>query len=252
MKIEQVAAITYSLKSHCQDVAGLESTLRRIREIGYRAVQISGIGPIADEDVVRICDRVGLQICATHEPAVSIIEKPAEVVSRLKRLNCRITAYPYPHVALSGGKAVKQLAADLDAAGAELSAAGIALLYHNHDLEFMSIGGRTVLETLYAETDPAHLAGEPDTYWIQRGGGEPSGWCRRLRGRMPVLHMKDYRLNNAREPEMCAVGAGNLDWPRICAEAEKSGCQWYVVEHDEGTFESLAESFAYIRDVLCR
>jgi sugar phosphate isomerase/epimerase len=252
MRLDQVAAITYSVSSHCQDAAGLEQSLRRIREIGYTAVQISGIGPVPEEEIVRICAGLDLTICATHEPAERIIKDTASVISRLRQLHCRITAYPHPHVPLDGVAAVEQWAADLDRAGAAMAAEGMTLLYHNHDLEFVHVEGRRILDRLYEATDPAHLGGEPDTYWIQRGGGEPSGWCRRLRGRMPVLHMKDYRLNGAREPEMCAIGAGNLDWPRIVSAAEEAGCQWYVVEHDHGTFESLADSFTYIRDTLCR
>ena len=252
MRLDQIAAITFSVSRFCQDREGLELSLRSIREIGYTAIHLSGIGPVPEADIVRICAGLDLTICATHEPAKGLVGDTAAVIDRLRRLDCPITAYPHPHVALDGINAVDQLARDLDRAGAALAAEGMTLLYHNHDIEFMHVGGERILDRIYAKTDPAHLGGEPDTYWIQRGGGEPSGWCRKLRGRMPVLHMKDYRLNEAREPEMCAIGSGNLDWPRIVSEAEESGCRWFVVEHDNGTFESLAESFAYIRDTLCR
>ena len=43
----------YSVRDVCQDAAGLRETFRRIKEIGYDAVQVSGIGAgITAEEIV--------------------------------------------------------------------------------------------------------------------------------------------------------------------------------------------------------
>lgn len=61
---------------------------------------------------------------------------------------------------------------------------------------------------------------------VQCGGGAPADWCRRLRGRLPMLHMKDYRFDNAAgRPVMAEIGACGLEWKKIIAAAEESGCQ---------------------------
>jgi sugar phosphate isomerase/epimerase len=48
---------------------------------------------------------------------------------------------------------------------------------------------------------------------------------------------------------MAEIGVGNLDWKAIIAAAEKSGCEWFIVEQDYcpgDPFDSLKTSFDYI------
>jgi sugar phosphate isomerase/epimerase len=50
--------------------------------------------------------------------------------------------------------------------------------------------------------------------------------------------------------QFCEVGRGNLNWRRILAAAEKSGCQWFIVEQDTcpgDPFDSLKISYDYLR-----
>ncbi len=79
-------------------------------------------------------------------------------------------------------------------------------------------------------------------------------WCFRLKDRLPLLHLKDYRINAENQIEFAEVGSGTLDIKAIIAAAEASGCQWFIVEQDTcpgNPFDSLALSFNYIRDNLC-
>ncbi|MEI8063705.1 MAG: TIM barrel protein, partial [Verrucomicrobiota bacterium] len=119
---------------------------------------------------------------------------------------------------------------------------------------FQRVAGRSVLEIIYAETDQRYLQGEPDTYWVQHGGGDPVAWCERLKGRLPIIHLKDYTVLSDNKATYTEIGNGNLNWKKIVAAAEKSGCQWFIVEQDTclgDPFDSLGQSFEYIRDNLC-
>ncbi len=255
MRSTQIAAQLYTVRATCQDAAGLAATLARIHAIGYRAVQISGVGPIPAVDIRRICDAAGVVICATHESGASICDQPQQVIERLRTLGCTVTAYPFPHLPIRTLDEVRALAARLDHAGAILRAAGMTLCYHNHDLEFVRIGGKTVLDWLYDLTDPAHLAGEPDVYWVQKGGGDPVRWCERLSGRLPLIHLKEFACRFGADGGLhsgviAEVGSGNLDWPRILHTAEVSGCRWFIVEQDTcdgDPVQSLARSWDYLQ-----
>lgn len=253
MKISQVAAQLYTVRDYCKTVADLGETLKKIRAIGYQAVQISGVGPIPEEDIVRMLNRTDLICCATHEG--NILTEPEKVVTRLRKLNCRYTAYPYPGgVKLETLADAKDLAHRLNAAGRVLSDAGQVLTYHNHNIEFRKVEGRLILEVLYAETDPAFLQGEIDTFWVQYGGGSPEDWCRKLAGRLPLLHLKDYGVTPENAHTFAEIGNGNLNWKAIIKAAEKSGCEWYIVEQDTcpgNPFDSLKLSFDYIKEHLC-
>src|SRR5690606_35784856 len=110
--------------------------------------------------------------------------------------------------------------------------------------------GKPLLDYIYAQTDPKNLVGEIDTYWIHYGGGDVVDWCRKLRGRLPFIHLKDYKFTLENKPTFCEIGNGTLPFNRIIEEAEKSGCEWFIVEQDTtpgDPFDSIKQSFDYIK-----
>ena len=258
MKIAQVAAQLYTIRDFLKTPADIAASMKKIRKIGYQAVQVSGMGPIPEADLLTILRGEGLTLCATHEPGKTILENPAAVVERLKKLACRYTAYPYPGgIKFETMAEVQALTAGLNAAGKLLVANGQVLTYHNHDIEFRKVDGRLILELIYEQTEPANLQGEIDTFWVKAGGGDPAAWCRKLKHRLPLLHMKDFKLGPDGKPLFAEIGSGTLDWPAIISASEASGCQWFIVEQDAAwanndPFQSLAISFNYIRDRLCQ
>jgi sugar phosphate isomerase/epimerase len=259
MKISQVAAQLYSIRDYTKTPADIKKALEKIRAIGYTAVQVSGMGPIPEAELVAICAELGLTICATHEGGKAIVEETDAVIARLKKLHCRYTAYPYPHVPLDSAAAVKKLAAQLDAAGAKFRDAGMVLTYHNHHIEFQRFDGKTALDIIYDETGRQNLQSELDTYWVQAGGQNPAQWVAKLRGRLPLLHLKGFKIIN---PEgkgvvgtMGEIGNDNLNWVEIIAAAESGATEWYIVEQDTSwlddcPFKALQFSFQFIRDHL--
>lgn len=255
MKRNQIAAQLYTLRDQMKTPRDIVRGLRRLRELGYSAVQVSGIGPMPAADLRRALDDEGIACCATHEPSDVILEQPQRVVERLGVLGCRTVAYPYPGgVRLAHAGDVAAFAKKLEGAGRALAEAGITLCYHNHQIEFRRVEGVTILERLFAATNPQWLQAELDTHWVQVGGGDPVEWCRRLTGRLPTLHLKDYAINAANEVVFAEVGNGNLNWPAIIQAADKAGCTWFVVEQDRcpgDPFESLRQSLAYIQEHLC-
>jgi sugar phosphate isomerase/epimerase len=256
MNISQVAAQLYTLRDFCKSPADVAQTLKKVRAIGYEVVQVSGIAPMPAEELKAMLDGEGLVCCATHEGTPLILDEPQKVVERLHQLDCKFTAVPSPgSYDVSTLEAALRFAAQMDAAGRVLREAGQTLCYHNHHFEFVRIGGRTLLDIFYSETDPQNLQGEIDTYWVQFGGGDPVAWCKRLQGRLPLLHLKDYGINaEQRQPEFREIGQGNLNWSELIPTAENSGCQWFIVEQDTcpgDPFDSLKISFDYIKSELC-
>lgn len=258
MKLKQVAVQLYTLRDFLKEPAQIAESLKKVAEIGYRAVQISGMGPIPEEELVKITDDLGLKICATHEPSQEIIDNPGKVIEHLKKLGTKYTAYPHPHLPLTLEN-VKALAKGLNQSGKALYEEGLVLTYHNHQHEFAKIDGKRVLDIIYDETNPKYLQAELDTYWCQFGGAENTQYIRKnLKDRLPLLHLKDYHVrrdetNNASIVEFTEIGNGNLPFKEIIAAAEKAGTKWFIVEQDTCPgcpFESLAASFKYIKKNL--
>jgi sugar phosphate isomerase/epimerase len=254
MKLTQVAAQLYTCRDSIRDAAGLARTLTRLREIGYTAVQASGLGPIPYEEVDRIMADTGMICCATHESPDEILNAPARIVERLRMLRCTLTAYPFPGgIDFSSRSAVDDLIGKLQRAGEVLEAAGQTLCYHNHNHEFRKLDGEVILDLIYNGTSRSAVQGEPDTYWIQYGGGDNIAWCKKLAGRLPMIHLKDYQTTAENKPQWCEIGAGVLEFAGIITAAEEVGCKWFIVEQDScpgDPVDSLAASFRYIAEHL--
>ncbi len=246
MKKNQIAVQLYTLRDYLKTPGDIAATLKKVKAIGYDAVQVSGMGPIPEEELVRILDGEGLICCATHEPGKTIVENPGAVIERLRRLNCKYTAYPFPHAIPSCHTDVVTLARSLDAAARQLAAAGQVLTYHNHAIEFEKFEGHTMLDIIYDQA-PA-LQGELDTFWIQHGGCNPVSWIKKLSGRLPLLHLKEFGIKG-NQITMFHIGGGNLDWRAIIDAADAAGTEWFIVEQDVcqiDPFESLRLSFDYL------
>jgi sugar phosphate isomerase/epimerase len=254
MKLSQLAAQLYTVRDFCRDAGALAATARKIRTIGYPAVQLSGLGPIPDEEVVRIMADAGLTICATHEPSEQILAEPEKAADHVEQLGCRLTAYAWPAgIDFAQPTHIEGLVEQLERAGEVFHRRDLVLGYHNHAIEFVRHRGATVLEYIFERTSPQHVAAELDTYWIQYGGGDVVAWIEKMKGRLPFLHLKDYGFTTQNQPRFAEIGAGNLDWKKIIPAAEAAGCAWFIVEQDTcpgDPFESLRQSFDFIREHL--
>jgi sugar phosphate isomerase/epimerase len=252
MKIDQVALITYTIRDFIQTPEGFRESMRKLADIGFKAVQISGmpLDVMPAEEIAAVCAENGLTICATHEPSQMVLEEPEKIVERLKKLGTKYTAYPHPTgIDFNDAAAREKFIAQLDHAGAVLRDAGLVLTYHNHATEFFSWDGKTALAHIYDETSPENIKAEIDTYWVQLGGGNIIEWFQKLNGRLPLLHIKDVGVREANEPTMFEIGYGNLDFKKIVPAAEAAGCEWFIIEQDTcpgDPFDSLKMSFDYI------
>jgi sugar phosphate isomerase/epimerase len=253
LRLTQVAIQLYTLRDQCTTLPDFVATLQKCHDIGYRAVQLSGV-KVPHAEAKKALDAAGMTICATHEPGHEILDQPEAVCARLQAVGVTQTAYPYPAgIDFKSEEAVRALAKKLDAAGAVFAKNGIMLSYHNHAIELTGFADTTVLDFIYQETKPANLKAELDTYWIQYGGGDPAAWIEKLSGRVPVLHLKDYGFGQDDKPFFAEIGHGNLNWPRIFAAAEKAGTEWLVVEQDTcpgDPFVSIKKSYDYLKSQL--
>ncbi|NSW50966.1 MAG: sugar phosphate isomerase/epimerase [Anaerolineae bacterium] len=227
----------YTIREHCQNTHDFAESMRKLAQIGYRSVQISGVSAsIAPLEIKSICDANHLSICAAHIGMSNFQADYQAEVAKLHLWQCPVNALP---VAPEGCRVNEstwiQFAKDASALGERLAADGITLCYHNHSFEFVRFGSgaasRSALDIIYDESDPRYLQGEIDTYWIQHGGASPTAWVKKLAGRQPVIHLKDMVIRNGQQT-MAEVGEGNLDWASIIPAAMDGGVKGLIVEQD--------------------
>lgn len=239
-----LAVQMYTLRDFLKTPQDIAASMKKVREIGYKAVQISGLGPIEPTELKRITDGEGLTICATHQSWDLLRNEPEKVIEDHSIMDCKVTAIPSLPAEYRNEAGYHRFAKEASAVGERLAKDGITVAYHNHSFEFERFGTETGLGILFNESDPAHLAAELDTYWVQHGGADPIDWIRQMKGRLPVIHLKDMVIQDNKQI-MAEVGEGNLNWPGIIEACKEVGVEWYIIEQDtcqRDPFESLAIS----------
>ena len=241
----------FTLRKFTQTLDDLKMALAKIREIGYTSIQVSAFGDIDAADTASACKAEGLAIGGTHVAWDRFRFDTDRVIEEHQMWNCRHAAIgmipPKTYLSLPG---LKQFLDELAPVAEKLSAADMTFSYHNHAHEFRHFDGKSWLEHLY-ETAPADvLKAELDTHWIVAGGGDPAEWITRVGDRMPLLHLKDFALNDDAQRVFAPVGDGNMNWDAILTAAAAQPIEYYFVEQDAcygaDEFDCLARSFRFL------
>jgi len=253
MNLSNIAVQLYTLRDFCQNEADLEQSLRKVREIGYEAVQVSGIGPIAPEKVKELADAVGLRICATHVSLDSLVNDFDNTVQKHKLWNCTYVGLgSIPDEFRTSAEGYSTFAKQATEIGRKLKEHDLQFIYHNHQFEYQKFAGRTGMDILQQESDPAAVGFELDTYWVHVGGVNPVEAIHQVKGRMGVVHLKDLEIVDYQQV-FAEIGEGNLNFKAIIEACREIGVEWYVVEQDvcrRDPFESLAISFNNLKQLL--
>jgi sugar phosphate isomerase/epimerase len=241
-----IAAQLYTVRDQIKDPSRVGGVLGRLREIGYTAVEVAGLGPITAERFGQELALAELTACATHASLERLTGDLSAVAAECREWGCQYVVVPGLPNEYRSGAGLKRFAREADALARDLQPFGLKLAYHNHSFELERWDGQTGLEALFDAAPAQTLLAELDTYWLQYGGANPVEWILRLKNRVPLVHLKDMAVVGGKTV-MAEVGEGNLDWARILHACRTAGTEWLVVEQDEclrDPMESLAISFS--------
>jgi sugar phosphate isomerase/epimerase len=240
---------------------GVYETMRKINELGYRAVEVSQI-PMTEENVSELkrasadfdikiaAMSAGLEPMLPGMPGETLSADFEKIVNDCKTLDCNFLRIGMMPLNLMGDK--DKIMAFIDRAEAmavRLAEQGIELYYHTHHLEFQKYDGVYLLDMIKNNT--SKLGFELDVHWIQRAGENPAEFVKQYAGRVSLLHLKDYRVGQmdltnvdfkdmakfmqifTNTIEFAEVGEGNLDMKAIIEAGLESGAQYFLVEQDD-------------------
>lgn len=138
-----------------------------------------------------------------------------------------------------------------------LARENLQFAYHNHNLEFLSLGGAPAIEALIAHTDPALVRLEVDVGWVAAAGVDPASFIDRHGARVKLLHLKDTHAvapNTALHMNACDVGAGVVDFHAILAAARRARVAHYFVEQEppfvRPPLDSARAAYGYLRPLV--
>ena len=242
-----LGAQMYNLRTYAQTERDLDRSLERVAAIGYKTVQISGIGNIPAKKVRAACDRHGLEVVLTHMNADRIIDDTDAVIRENEEMGCGYIGIGMMPERYRSEAWLDQFPIDYLPAAKKIAAAGKLLMYHNHSFEFAKINGSRVMDFLAEKFAPSEMGFTIDTYWMQAGGADIIDWIEKLKGRMPCVHLKDMDVLADQGVVMAPIMEGNLNFPKILkALKADGGVKYLLIEQDhcqESPFVCLEKSY---------
>lgn len=224
-----------------------DKTLETVAKAGYAGVELAGLNNRPAEQVAQQLKDLGLTVTSMHTDVLTP-DGFKRSLDTAAVLDCKKLICPWrPPDTFNTEDGIKGLADQLNAANETAKGQGITILYHNHDFELRTVGGRYGLYALLEKLDP-EVQFELDTYWVVVGGADPIAVIKHLGSRLGMIHVKDGMVNPAKP--MYAVGDGKVDYAPIIA-ALPSSVPWLIVELDEcGTdmIEAVQKSVRFMID----
>ena len=250
----KIGAQLYTLRNQLKNEEDMRITLRKVADIGYKTVQVSGIGEINPHVLRSICDGNGLQIVVTHTPPSKLLENVDKVIEDHDIYGCDYIGIGSLPVAYRTEEGLKQFIEDFGPIVDKINKSGKKFMYHHHSFEFYRMSDGKWLFDHLLDAFPADKMGIiADTYWLQHAGLDICSMIRKLKGRLECVHLKDMYLpeiNN--DHTFASIGDGNIDFVPVIKAFEESGANYMFVEQDKTPgcpFEALTRSYNYLKTI---
>jgi sugar phosphate isomerase/epimerase len=249
-----------------------QGTLNQVAAIGYREVELASFHNRTGAQFRRALDTAGLACTSAHIPigalvpgALSLAE-PDKVIETMHALGAKqvvVPSFTPPQRFLQKlsdpalmrdirllGEAVwevgvamtaddwKAFARSLNEKGSILAKSGLHIGYHNHNVELAPLpDGRTPLEVLISQTDPALVSFELDVGWAVSAGIDAAAFLHRYTGRINQLHLKDTAAHtppgSLLDFKSADLGAGIVDWKALIRAIGSANISHVYVEQEE-------------------
>jgi sugar phosphate isomerase/epimerase len=223
--------------------ANLDQGLNLVKSLGFTLVETAGNYGLTGEQLRAQLDAHGLKAVSSHFQYPELQANLAGVIANAKALGSSNIIVPWiPHTGVFDEAKARKAAADFNAWGMVIKAAGLRLGYHPHGGEFEPLpGGGTGFDILARETDPSLLFFEMDVFWVVHAGQDPVGLMKKFPGRWKMFHLKDMRqgavtgifTGQAPITDFVPLGTGRVDWPAVLAQGRSNGVEYSFIE-DEG------------------
>ena len=261
----------------------LDGTLKAVRKIGYRSVELAGMYGRTAAQFRAALDKAGLVCSSAHIQArggAGTFEGDlGKLADDLQTIGVKTAVMPSPYLSdariaaakgssgvdyfrkLMGGMTAddfKTNADYLNRNAAALKKAGIRVGYHNHNFEFAPVGGTTGFEILLNDTDPALVTFEMDIGWVAAAGVDPLALMKKHKGRFTQMHVKDVKADTKANFDLgmdpAEIGSGKLAWKTLLPTAYAQGVREFYVEQEppftRPRLEAAKISYDYLAGVV--
>ncbi|MCL2128641.1 MAG: sugar phosphate isomerase/epimerase [Treponema sp.] len=248
----KTGAQLYTIREFTKTEKDIEASLKKLKTTGYDLVQLSALGPCDTDRLAGWLGELEIRVCGTHSPWKSLAD-PQELkktVAEHRKLGCsHIGLGMKPDIFPDTYEGYSDFIKEVNKICKQLKDEGMVFGYHNHELEFQKFNRVKAIDRLAEECPDLDFI--LDVFWVQAGGASPSEYIEKLKGRIHIIHFKDFRVSG-RTRQYAEIGEGNLDWDDIVPRCRKNGIPYAVIEQDgdflTGPFESLALSKKFLTE----
>ena len=249
-----------------------EGTLKAIAEMGYEYVEFAGYHGKSSEEIKTILDKYGLKCISVHQVLDFFDEDPIAKCEFLKGFGVKYSIIPwYEKSELAGSEKWNETKERFKKAADLFSSVGMKLGYHNHEFEFLKADGKYLHDYIFEAIDENKIVPELDTCWVAYAGLEPCELIRKYKGRVDIVHLKDFVCKNlacgpvydligkegkeapTREDngfKFTPLGMGRQNFEAILKACEECGTETVIVEQDHTYELSELEAARISREYL--
>ncbi len=244
----------FTLRDYCKDLAGLEESMKKVADMGYKSIQLSGVCAYEGEWAGEKARENGLSIDITHYDPKKILTETEFVIKEHDAMNCKcigIGCTPYERTV----EGYEKMCRDFTPVAKQIAESGHKLMYHNHYWEFMKHEGKTMLDIICDALSPEYLGITFDAFWVQAAGADPVQWIKKLHGRIDRIHFKDMATDYSKDRpadfrRIAAIGEGLMNYDAIIQACLDTNVEIGYVELDdcygEDPFDAMRRSYKFL------
>lgn len=242
----KVGLILYSVRQvMAKDPMG---TVEKVARLGYKNIEVcnhnavsdSGIGfGVGAKELKQLFDTFGARVISAH---IFPFEKSniPEVLAYNQTLGNENIVNPMGRFTTYDD--LMRQCEYLNRMGKICREQGMNYLYHNHNHEYRTFNGKTILDIIVDHTDPEYVSLELDTFWTMRAGLNPIEMIKHFGKRIKLIHQKDFAWNSMAPINLNGLTAEE----REMKEGEDVGLngdsEWNESESDRKRRETVAAS----------
>jgi sugar phosphate isomerase/epimerase len=253
--MDKIYVQMYSFASFSPDEN--EKNFADAAKLGFYGVELFGPNfAMTPQQLAETLKKYGLEAVSLHAST----DRIEEMIPFAETLGMRFMGIGMHYI--PDGTAAVLFAERLNQIGEVCAQHGIMLTYHNHTQEFLECDGKTILDIIAENTNPAYIGLELDAGWCAAAGVDPIAFVKKHAGRIKLIHLKESREVIGVQPPMnpaemqldeqgrpkftekqlnemeymksinCPAGEGIVDWTKLKVAADAQGCEAYIVERE--------------------
>ena len=249
----KLGAQFYTLRERNKTPEGLYNSFKRVKEIGYQVVQMSAICQIEAERLKSFSDEFELPITCTHSAFDRIINDTDALIKEHITYGCPVIGIgSMPNEYRGSIEGARAFMDKIREPMNKMEAAGLRFAYHNHEFEFVDLGGVCSYDLLMEELPTLNFI--LDTYWFKYSERSYLDYIKLMGNeRLTNVHFKDMKT----EPkgEICPCGVGTIDFAPVVKLCDDLKIPYALVEQDNAPklgdeFEQLTTSYNNLKHLF--